>query len=55
MTKCYHWQRFDGSFDSICRRCVKIIAHADTEEELAELEKDHICDRALSSGVVCEQ
>jgi hypothetical protein len=42
-TEYFHWRRFDGSFHSVCRRCGKIIAYAETEEELAELEKDHIC------------
>jgi hypothetical protein len=43
MVEYYHWQKFDGSFDSICPICIKIIAHAETEEALAELEKYHLC------------
>jgi hypothetical protein len=42
----HHWQRFDGSFDSICPYCIAIVAHADDEAELVEKEKDHICDPA---------
>ncbi len=43
-----HWQRFDGSFDSICPECVEVIAHASDEAELVEKEKDHICEPASS-------
>jgi hypothetical protein len=41
-----HWQRFDGSFDSICPVCVVVIAYAHDEAELAEKEKGHICEPA---------
>jgi hypothetical protein len=43
MTAHFHWQRFDWSFDSICRSCLKTIANATDEADLAEPEQNHVC------------
>jgi hypothetical protein len=39
-----HRQNADGSFDSICSRCLEIAASAQQEGQLSSLELMHICD-----------
>jgi hypothetical protein len=39
-----HRRNADGSFDSICSRCLEIAASAQKEQELGSLEWMHVCD-----------
>jgi hypothetical protein len=38
-----HRQNNDGTFDSICPVCFRTVGSAQAEEQLAELEVQHIC------------
>ena len=38
-----HRQNTDGSFDSICRSCLRTIATKTKETELAQEERRHVC------------
>jgi hypothetical protein len=38
-----HRRNPNGSFDSICLKCLLTIANARTEAELEKHEKDHVC------------
>lgn len=38
-----HQRKSDGSFDAICTQCFQVIANADSEGELLEAEKAHVC------------
>ena len=42
-----HRHNKDGSFDSICLSCFATIATANTEAELAEYDKSHVCTREM--------
>jgi len=42
-----HRENGDGTFDSICHQCFATIATADSEQELLEEERDHVCDTEL--------
>ena len=44
-----HRQNKDGSYDSICLTCFLTISHANTETELKEQEKAHLCAASLVS------
>jgi hypothetical protein len=39
-----HRLNAEGSYDSICRRCFRTVARAETEAELRAYEAKHICD-----------
>lgn len=43
MSEYTHRENSDSSFDSICMTCYRTIGNAPTEDELADLEKTHIC------------
>lgn len=38
-----HRENDDGTFDSICPVCFRTVARAPRQEELAELERIHVC------------
>jgi hypothetical protein len=38
-----HRQNRDGSFDSICRRCLLTVANTRNEADLARYEQYHVC------------
>ena len=40
-----HRRNKDGSFDSICLSCLATVARTNTEAELAEHDRSHICTR----------
>jgi hypothetical protein len=42
-----HRQNRDGSFDSICLKCLATVARARVVTELKSYEKVHICDEAF--------
>jgi hypothetical protein len=42
-----HRRNPDGSFDSICRVCFATVARCNTEDELKEMERNHVCDKHL--------
>jgi hypothetical protein len=44
-----HRQNRDGSFDSICLKCLLTIANERNEDNLAECEKYHICNPSILS------
>jgi hypothetical protein len=44
-----HRRNRDGSFDSICLKCLLTIATAKTEIELATHEKVHVCNPSILS------
>jgi len=44
-----HRRNRDGSFDSICLKCLLTIATARTEVELARYEKYHVCNPSILS------
>jgi hypothetical protein len=39
-----HRQNRDGSFDSICLKCLLTVASVRMEAELAAREKNHVCE-----------
>lgn len=39
-----HRRNPDGSFDSICPKCFRTVATRRHETELAQAERDHVCD-----------
>jgi len=41
-----HRHNPDGSYDAICTRCFATVATARREDELAALEKAHVCDES---------
>lgn len=41
-----HRENDDGSFDSICPACFRTVTRTQFEAELAEAEREHICDPA---------
>jgi hypothetical protein len=44
-----HRRNRDGSFDSICLKCLLTIANARTEADLAKYEKYHVCNPSVLS------
>lgn len=44
-----HRHNKDGTFDSICLKCFATVASHMTQEELVELDKNHICVNSLLS------
>jgi hypothetical protein len=38
-----HRQNWNGTYDSICRKCYKTVATANNEVELEHLERRHVC------------
>ena len=42
-----HRQNRDGSFDSICRRCLLTVANTRNEADLTEHEKYHVCNPSI--------
>jgi hypothetical protein len=44
-----HRRNKDGSFDSICLKCFATVASHMTQEELRELDKNHVCVNSLLS------
>ncbi|MDQ1453339.1 MAG: hypothetical protein QOK38_3205 [Acidobacteriaceae bacterium] len=46
-----HRKNKDGTFDSICPVCFRTVVSGVMESQLAELEREHICeDRFMSSS-----
>ncbi len=45
-----HRHNWDRSFDSICTRCAATVATSMYENELAEIEKAHVCERSIISN-----
>jgi hypothetical protein len=46
MVEYMHWQKFDGSFDSVCIKCGAKVGNVKEEASLASLakyERNHIC------------
>ena len=39
-----HRQNPDGSFDSICPKCFRTVATRQNEADLAQAERDHVCE-----------
>lgn len=39
-----HRTNRDGTRDSICKKCFATVGTSESEEHLAELERDHVCD-----------
>jgi hypothetical protein len=48
-----HRSNGDGSFDSICFTCFATVVYAKTEAELAEYDKNHVCDSAFLAERGC--
>jgi hypothetical protein len=44
-----HRRNRDGSFDSICLKCLLTIANARIEADLAAHDKYHVCDPSILS------
>jgi hypothetical protein len=44
-----HRRNPDGTFDSICLKCLLTIANARTEAELQKYDKDHVCNPSILS------
>ena len=44
-----HRRNRDGSFDSICLKCLLTIANARTEADLAKHDKYHVCNPSILS------
>jgi hypothetical protein len=44
-----HRRNPNGSFDSICLKCLLTIANARTEAELEKHDKDHVCNPSAVS------
>jgi hypothetical protein len=44
-----HRRNRDGSFDSICLKCLLTIANARTDADLAKYEKYHVCNPSIIS------
>jgi len=44
-----HRRNLNGSFDSICLKCLLTIANARTEAELEQHDKDHVCSPSILS------
>jgi hypothetical protein len=44
-----HRRNTDGSYDSICLRCLLTIANSRTEADLAKREKYHVCNLSILS------
>jgi hypothetical protein len=42
-----HRQNRDGSFDSICLKCLLTIANARNEADLVQHEKHHVCNQSI--------
>jgi hypothetical protein len=42
-----HRRNADGTFDSICMNCFLTVSHSKSEAELAESDKNHICDSSF--------
>jgi hypothetical protein len=40
----HHGTNEDGTFDSICMRCYRTVASGAQNSQLAEFERDHICE-----------
>jgi hypothetical protein len=50
VTTFYHRKNDDKTFDSICMRCYRTVTSGAEESQLAEFERDHICeDRFIRS------
>jgi hypothetical protein len=43
MVEYMHWQKFDGSFDSVCVNCGAKVGNVKEEASLAKYERNHIC------------
>lgn len=43
-----HRRNPDGTLNSICLRCLETVASHKTEEELKELDKQHVCSTTRS-------
>lgn len=41
-----HRHNTDGTYDSICNRCLSTIAKVTTEADLGQFEASHVCDPA---------
>jgi len=39
-----HRRNPDGSFDSICRKCFRTVATRRNEADLAQAEREHVCE-----------
>ncbi len=44
-----HRRNTDGSFDSICLKCLLTIAHERNEGDLAKYERYHVCNPSVIS------
>ena len=44
-TKYPHRRNLDGTWDSICKKCYQTIANCDTENELDQFERVHVCNQ----------
>ena len=44
-----HRRNNDGSYDSICPKCIVTIAKATTERELLASDQKHVCDISITS------
>ena len=44
-----HRRNRDGSFDSICLKCLLTIANAKTEADLAKHDRYHVCNPSILS------
>jgi hypothetical protein len=42
-----HRRNDDGSFDSICPRCIQTIAHCACEPDLQNAEDSHVCNPSI--------
>jgi hypothetical protein len=38
-----HRRNPDGTFDSICPHCFRTVSHQESESDLAEFERSHVC------------
>jgi hypothetical protein len=45
-----HRRNKNGTFDSICLKCFGTVAANKTEDELAELDKRHVCSDSILSN-----
>jgi len=39
-----HRRNRDGSYDSICMTCFETVGSARTQEDLAKIDKEHVCE-----------
>lgn len=44
-----HRKNKDGSFDSICLKCLATVARANLESELEQHDQAHVCDEMFSA------